>query len=511
MSKIAEFSVNLNTNRQVYYPGSQIAGYVVLNLIQPMNMRGLRIELEGKAHCHWTVEEGSGDDKRTVSYEGHEKYFELVLGLFGNLPNSGSYTLAHPAGRHIYQFSFSLPTPIPSSFEGKHGYIRYILKAQIDKPWKFDHKVKRPITINEIIDPNDSRYSVGPGGEKHKTVGCCCWIAGPLDVVANIDRGCYCPGEAILINAQVNNLTSREMNGMKARLYQSIKFHSSGVGINATKHEWKKVGELRGPRVLQGQYATWENQAFGIPALPPSIFNSKIITINYEVQFEVDVPWGFDPCIKMPIVLGTVPYRLTYGKPIQHYGTPEDPQQAPTANFGGGPNYPPPQPSDFGYPGMAPPSYSAAVGESTVNIGDGDDTHTQGDLNYMPVYTFARPYEGNNAPPPYTGNDTPSNQTANNFVAPYPADTNSPYPSGSVPYPVGTNSTYSSGSNVPYPAGSNSPYPSGNNVPYNSGQPQPQQDPFSPCEGTPYPPAGPAPLQPQKFQPPAAATAPPPE
>lgn len=141
MSKITEFTINFDSNQQVYYPGSQVSGYVILHLNQPMNMRGLRIEFDGKAMCHWTKEEGTGDEKRTVSYNGNETYFNLVSVLFGNLPNAGSHTFQHPDGRHTYQFNFSLPNPLPSSFEGEFGHIRYILKAQIDKPWRFDYKV----------------------------------------------------------------------------------------------------------------------------------------------------------------------------------------------------------------------------------------------------------------------------------------------------------------------------------------------------------------------------------
>ena len=38
---------------------------------------------------------------------------------------------------------------------------------------------------------------------------------------------------------------------------------------------------------------------------------------------EVDVPWGLDPKVQMPIVLGTVPYRGTYGSQ-QQYGLPQE-------------------------------------------------------------------------------------------------------------------------------------------------------------------------------------------
>ena len=53
----------------------------------------------------------------------------------------------------------------------------------------------------------------------------------------------------------------------------------------------------------------------------------------------------------------------------------------------------PPPPSLLGYPDMAPPSYASVYGDNATNIADGDDKHTYGNMTYMPVYTFAQPYQ----------------------------------------------------------------------------------------------------------------------
>ena len=42
---------------------------------------------------------------------------------------------------------------------------------------------------------------------------------------------------------------------------------------------------------------------------------------------------------------------------------------------------------------MPPPSYASVTGEQAVNIADDNDKHTRGNLSYMPVYTFAQPYQ----------------------------------------------------------------------------------------------------------------------
>lgn len=52
-----------------------------------------------------------------------------------------------------------------------------------------------------------------------------------------------------------------------------------------------------------------------IPAVSPSVINSRVVNVSYYVSVEVDVPWGLDPKVMIPVVLGTVPFR--YGRPQQ--------------------------------------------------------------------------------------------------------------------------------------------------------------------------------------------------
>jgi len=49
---------------------------------------------------------------------------------------------------------------ISTSFEGKHGSVRYWLKAEIDKPWSFNLKTKKAFTVISPIDINKAEYQV---------------------------------------------------------------------------------------------------------------------------------------------------------------------------------------------------------------------------------------------------------------------------------------------------------------------------------------------------------------
>lgn len=437
MGKTAEFNILLASNRQVFYPGEQMAGSVVLNLHEPMDMKGLYIECYGSGYCHWTEQSGSGENKRTEDYSGNESLFTFNSFLFGN----GSTKIKHPCGRFEYQFMFTLPAVLPSSFEGHYGHIRYELKAQIIRPWRFDIKIKRPVIINELIDTNQPSYATGPGGEVHKEVGCLCCAAGPLNLSASLDRAAYCPGEHILINAQVQNNTSRNMTALKAKLVQNVQYHSS----RKTKSNVQTIAKLAGPSIPKREFANWSNEPFAIPATCPTILTSGVITVSYHVVINVEVPMGTDLKITVPVTFGTVPFRRTYGQPPVR-------QPVEAASFVPS-NFAPPPANILGYPDMAPPSYAAVAGEAAVNIAD--DQHTGGQLTYTPVYTFAQPYQfpagtgvpypppsSSQGPPPQIGfSHYPASPQPNTYPEqPYPEKPHvaPPYPqslSNRPPYP----------------------------------------------------------------------------
>lgn len=86
---------------------------------------------------------------RTVHYRSEQNFFHNEYNLV-----SGGDNFTLPAGRHTYPFSFVLPHQLPSAFEGKHGHIRYVIKATVDRPWKFDYEAKVMIPIVAQLDLN---------------------------------------------------------------------------------------------------------------------------------------------------------------------------------------------------------------------------------------------------------------------------------------------------------------------------------------------------------------------
>lgn len=78
----------------------------------------------------------------------------LIFSFFLLSSDNGEVTVL-PAGRHEFPFSFQLPEEtLVTSFEGKHGSIRYWVKVKLHRPWATVRKIKKEFTVIEPIDIN---------------------------------------------------------------------------------------------------------------------------------------------------------------------------------------------------------------------------------------------------------------------------------------------------------------------------------------------------------------------
>ena len=428
--KLQNFQVEIDGNKEVFYPGEQVSGAVIVDVTQPMKCNKIKVKLEGLSYCHWTTTRTERDSQgntrtHTDHHTGMQQLVDLQAVLF-----DGSST-KHPPGRHVYLFTFNLPSPLPSSFEGGIGFIRYYVEGKVDRPWKFDHKIRKPFTVNEVIDINLPQYLTVPSGTKQKQIGCLCCVAGNLNMQASLDRSGYCPGEQIFLNASCENNSTRELRSMKAVLVQNILFCASDDSTGSSR----AIAHFESARIPKRSQDSWSNQPFLIPAVPPTIQTTPV-TVSYQVVFKVRIPCGLNPKIVLDITMGTVPFRQSYGRQSsyelaenQFMGKEFASWVPPTAPIL--PSAPPPTAPN--YPDVPPPSYAVAVGSSSVNVGDMEAKSNFGDQSYTPLYTYAQPFQGE-----YRTDNLPYPPQFSSALGPgYPEATasSSAYPHAGAPLP----------------------------------------------------------------------------
>ncbi|RWS07736.1 arrestin domain-containing protein 3-like protein [Dinothrombium tinctorium] len=164
MGKLKAFEIVFENNKNVYFPGDNVAGKCVLELRGgEFKLNQIKILMRGVAKVHWTEPRSTGN--RLGSYNEHFsaeiEYFLLKKVLHGDTECGENGELVLDAGCHEFPFSFQLPSSgLPTSFEGKHGSIRYWIKAEVEKRWAFNDKTKKAFTVISKIDINRSEYLV---------------------------------------------------------------------------------------------------------------------------------------------------------------------------------------------------------------------------------------------------------------------------------------------------------------------------------------------------------------
>ncbi|XP_023275190.1 arrestin domain-containing protein 3-like [Seriola lalandi dorsalis] len=299
------------SNLPVFSGGELVSGRVVVEVTGDVRVKSLDIAARGVAKVRWTESRNTGANTAyTQNYTEEVEYLHHYDTLIGeerdeDCPEEG-LTVLH-AGVHEFAFSFNLPQmALATSFEGKHGSVRYWVKAELHRPWLRPVKAKKEFIVFEHIDINTPLLLASQAGTKEKTL--CCWFcaSGPISLSTKIERKGYTPGESIQIFAEVENCSSRVVVP-KAALYQTQTFFAKGKG----KQIQQLVSNLRGDPLPQGKSQSWEGKLLKIPPVSPSILDCPIIRVEYALVVYVDVPGGLNLSVSLPLVIGTIPLHAS--------------------------------------------------------------------------------------------------------------------------------------------------------------------------------------------------------
>ncbi|KAL7295316.1 arrestin domain-containing protein 17-like [Trichogramma pretiosum] len=310
MPKLQEFQIRLDRSSGIYLPGEEVTGKVIFKLTAPKRIKELRIESQGESKVHWTKHrqiKSSAHAGDREHFKGEERYYTVASRL---LYSEDAETTTLEVGNHIYYFSFQLPKNLPCSFEHRTGYVRYTIKAIIDRPWKFNHKTITAFTVLAPYDLNKKPFlALGFDDEfVHKFTMINVFSKGPeMNVhVQNEIRG-YVPGQVIEMFVKFNHETVNvELTKIKMELVKELEFISTSP--RASKRIETEI--ISKDRKL-GPFFKKDDVSLKIlvPALPPShLENCNIINIEYKIVFTICVSGlHFNVTRKYPIEIGTVP------------------------------------------------------------------------------------------------------------------------------------------------------------------------------------------------------------
>uniref|UniRef100_A0A3P9JTN8 Arrestin domain-containing protein 3 n=1 Tax=Oryzias latipes TaxID=8090 RepID=A0A3P9JTN8_ORYLA len=311
LGKVKSFTISYDclndSNVPVFSSGDCVSGRVIIEVTGEIRVKSLKIHAKGFAKVRWTESRNAGSNTAyTQNYTEELEYLnhkEILIGHERDDDNSEEGLTTIHSGRHEFAFSFELPqTPLATSFEGKHGSVRYWVKAELHRPWLLPMKTKKEFTVFEHIDINTPVLLSPQAGTKDKTL--CCWFctSGPISLSAKIERKGYTPGESIQIFAEIENCSSR-MVVPKAAIYQTQTFYAKGK----MKEVKQLVANLRGESLSSGKTETWSGKMLKIPPVSPSILDCSIIRVEYSLMVYVDIPGAINLSLNLPLVIGTIP------------------------------------------------------------------------------------------------------------------------------------------------------------------------------------------------------------
>lgn len=314
--------VVLNNEVPVYAPGDVVEGKVTLHTDKDVALKGIIVRCRGKAQNRWY------DPHIRKERECNEEYIDDHILVFPQDGIRPKKAVTVPAGNSEYPFQFHLPTKIPNSFEGAHGFVRYEIFVNADQKEKDDLKTKKVFTVFGVHDLNKdksvklaeqtitSTHTVGLLRKK------------PVELQACWDKGGYVPGENVQVELNVNNESSNQVSKIKLALNQVCQFYgdvptygklANTAPPNRAMKEHKAVATQSKDNVQmkKSSSGTWQGK-LQIPSLPPSdLPHCDIINLEYKVI--VSVKCGSKNLeFNFPVRIGTVPASTEGAKTIDY-------------------------------------------------------------------------------------------------------------------------------------------------------------------------------------------------
>jgi hypothetical protein len=269
-------------------PGEVIPAQVALRQQKDIACRGVRLHLRGMEETEIT--EGMGKN-RSTSRERHILIDEEHV-LFGrrsqpseqnfadaieNMFSSGRYPVLR-TGNHVWDARLYLPSGSLPSYDGRHGSIKYSLKAYVDVPRAFDIAKITNLAINP--EEESHRFRFEPVRRRRPGYG-------PQDLRLHVELDDYRWARDTRIHGRVrfSNPKRREIRGFRVEAY----YQEQAVAEGAVRRT--KVAAKRSFSNLGFTGTEFPARRFGVPS-PPAIplFAGRYLRTDLFVVVTLDLP-----------------------------------------------------------------------------------------------------------------------------------------------------------------------------------------------------------------------------
>lgn len=275
--------IKLHNDHKVYYAGEKLSGEIDLPTVEPDVIQKIVLHFTGFSRVKW-ITKSDKLGKKIV----HVNQSEVL---------------------EARNFCFPVPVNIPSSFEGKYGFVRYKIKAKVYFTVSNENlTAKRYIPVMSVLNLNDiswvkNKFSLEVG----KRLGFFKCKQGPLIASVRCENSGFVPGQVVAFDIHIENYTKRFISNLFLEIIRMEEFKSNDpfVGTRKIVHVCKKVdfgdvGDVDERNI---------RSLIQIPLLTPTgMRTSKLIDTQYFIALVVKF-YGCHSDLNFikDIVIGTVP------------------------------------------------------------------------------------------------------------------------------------------------------------------------------------------------------------
>ncbi|XP_071589661.1 arrestin domain-containing protein 5 [Heliangelus exortis] len=193
---------------EVHFAGSSINGQLVLNVRSTLVDPVVKVELVGRGFLKWLQEDNPDLEYEKATACTNQAVYVSTSKIFhveDNCLNSGV---------HTFDFQFSLPPSVPSTFTSKVGCISYFVKGTCWSRRIPLAREERCLLVQGTSD--DSKRHLKDKAplvlEAKKDVDYfCCFSHGSVILRISLEKNIYCPGETIVFTTDIANRTHRRI------------------------------------------------------------------------------------------------------------------------------------------------------------------------------------------------------------------------------------------------------------------------------------------------------------
>uniref|UniRef100_A0A452TTR4 Arrestin domain containing 5 n=1 Tax=Ursus maritimus TaxID=29073 RepID=A0A452TTR4_URSMA len=291
----------------VYLAGSGIKGQVVLILNSTLVDPTVRVELVGRGYVEWNEEIGASRDySRDVICNNKADYVHKLK----TFPVEDNWL---SAGSHTFDFHFSLPPRLPSTFASKIGHVFYFVQASCMGREHILAKKRMYLLVQGTSDFHKENPLQNPllvEAEKKVSYNCC--SQGTICLQIQMEKNTFAPGERVIFTTEINNQTSRCIKTVIFALYAHVQYE--GFTPNAERRSRVDSSELL--RQEANTQITPFNTTKIVSTLNlPQVLSvssctrdGEIMSTRYELVSTVHLPWSLTSVkAKVPIIITSAP------------------------------------------------------------------------------------------------------------------------------------------------------------------------------------------------------------